>query len=118
MQRKHNGQVSERILNDRKARAILGGFPIPRWVVFCEAMIAKRYNVYLREALTTYSKYITVRHKGRHFKVRFSNHKPSFYTRSLDDCDIWVGVTNDGVITTEKAIEATIAHMEGLNDAQ
>ena len=113
MNKRHDGQVGEKLLSERRARAMIGGFPVPRWVVFCEAMLAKRYRVYLREALSTYSKYISVVSNGRKFKVRFSNHRPSSAGFQMGDCDFFVGITQAGIATTEDAIKATIEHMEG-----
>lgn len=65
----------------------------------------------LYEARQTFSKYITVRHQGRQFKVRFSNHKPIRSRQFSNDCDFWVGFHHEGWSKTEDAVVATKAHL-------
>jgi hypothetical protein len=67
--------------------------------------------VFIHESRTTVSKYVYVSQErnGPQFKVRFSNHKPSFAKESAEDCDFFVGVTNTGVRTTEMAVNAVLA---------
>ena len=77
-----------------------------KWILFCEVLLQKGYSLYLYEANRTFSKYITIVRNGRRFKVRFSNHKPSFTKQIEEDSDFYVGVTHTGVTTTEDALKA------------
>ena len=81
----------------------------PKWIYFCEFMLAKGLTVSLYEAKETVSKYVTVSLPERgEFKVRFSNHKPNKYKEVNRYCDFFVGYNNFGNTTTQQAIFATL----------
>lgn len=105
----HDLTITKKFLAERARRAIAGGYPVPKWVQFCEAMLAKGYTVTLYEARKTVSKYLFVYNAGQRFKVRFSNHKPGRQRQQNRDCDFFVGVSNGLVTTTADAIRETIA---------
>ena len=80
-----------------------------KWITFCETLIGEGFSLSLYEAKKTYSKYITVRDNLqplKPFRVRFSNHKPTFKKENQKDCDFYVGVGNNGTYTTEDALKA------------
>lgn len=81
----------------------------PKWIYFCEFMLAKGLTVSLYEAKETVSKYVTVSLADRgEFKVRFSNHKPNKYKEVNRFCDFFVGYNNLENTTTQQAIFATL----------
>lgn len=88
---------------------------VPKWLEFCEFFAARNVTVKVYNSLSTVSKYVSLKpQKGRKritLKIRFSNHKPN-RSRSAD-CDIVVGISHRGVITTEQAIaEACVRFRE------
>ena len=87
-------------------------WPIPKYLLFIKMALEKGYKVTLYDAQTTVSKYVTVIHKNKKFKVRFSNHKPNYYREKNGECDFFVGVTNLHVTTTDDAWKATIKFLE------
>lgn len=103
--------VNQPYLKKRADILANAGYVKPKWIGFCETMLAKGYVLTLYEARETFSKYITVSKSGfKPYKVRFSNHK-AIYAREMNgDCDFFVGVGNLKVTTTEHAILATDAH--------
>lgn len=83
------------------------GYPVSKWLIFCETMLNRGYKVSVYCAKTTYSKYVYVHKGSKSFKVRFSNHKPNYNKEVKDpDCDFFVGVCHSQVTTTDDAIEA------------
>lgn len=91
-----------KMMRDRYDRSVR--YHLPKWVEFCESMIAEGFEVYLHEAKTTVSKYIYVYFKNKKLKVRYSNHRPNKRSEQRDDSDLFVGVSNFNVVTTEEAI--------------
>lgn len=88
------------------------------WVRYCDVMLDQGYAVEIYEAKDTVSKYITV--TGNFditYKVRFSNHPPS-YVRMLDsDVNMVVGYSRDGIRwTLEDAIIATLKWFDVDNE--
>lgn len=57
---------------ERRLRAQTRGYPIPKWVCFCQDMLDLGLDVRFVDAKTTVSKYVYLRKNGRQFKVRFS----------------------------------------------
>lgn len=83
-----------------------------KWVEFCEHFFNYEHlEIFLTEAKTTNSKYLTLEYKNNGyislFTVRFSDHKPNIKREKQKDCDFFVGVTNLGVTNTKDAIIAT-----------
>src|SRR5690606_37361076 len=94
-QRRASGRpVNADFLNDRKRRLAEGGYPVSKWITFCEHLLGLGFAVYLHEARTTRSKYVYVTRGGRGgaFKVRFSNHRPAMSQEDRGDSDFYVGV--------------------------
>lgn len=77
-----------------------------KWIIFCEILLNEGYTLYLYEARKTFSKYTTVCKNNKTYKVRFSNHKPSFQKETYNDSDFYVGISNFGTTTTEDALKA------------
>lgn len=101
--------VTDKVLNSRKAWLAKIGYPVSRWISFCEVMLGHGLTVTLYEAKQTRSKYITVAREGQKpYKVRFSDHAPIAQRETRGDCDFFVGRTNFTVTTTEQAILATL----------
>lgn len=106
-----NLRVTAAYLAERTARLREKGYGKPKWIQFCEAMLARGLGVTLYEARKTVSKYVTVHTRGKPaFKVRFSNHRPNRIREDRGGCDFFVGVANNAVTTTEQAIAATLGH--------
>lgn len=105
-------KINHDILRQRSDRAKKHKFPIPKWVLFCKAMLEAGYTLHMYEAKTTVSKYITVSRGAKQYRVRFSNHKPSRFREFAGDCDFFVGITHTGVRTWEDAIKATKAYLD------
>ncbi len=96
----NNISVTTSFLNSR----ISPRYGKQKWIEFCEHLLNDGFELSLYEARETVSKYITVKHNGREFKVRFSNHMPN-KTRELNgDCDLFVGKTHKGIINSKTAM--------------
>lgn len=99
-------KVTTDYLVQRTARTVAAGYDKPKWIVFCERMLAEGYLVELREAQESVSKYITVWNGSTKFCVRFSNH--GAHRLPNDPCDFFVGKNSFGTTNTEQAIKATL----------
>jgi len=92
-------------------------YPIPKYIQFCKKALESGYNVKLYEAQHTVSKYVTVCHGKKRFKVRFSNHKPIPEKELQGTCDFFVGITNYKITTTNEAWETMKKYFdEGLDE--
>lgn len=112
-----NKVITENLLRGRTSGLIAHGYDKPKWIVFCEALMARGYVLTLYEARRTFSKYITVQKEGfPPFKVRFSNHKPILERELNGDCDFFVGVTNLRVTHTGMALAAVQRHFSGTDE--
>jgi hypothetical protein len=110
-----NDLVTLENLADRTERLQASGYDVPKWMLFCATLLQEGYTCLLYEARDTYSKYITVTHEhsdARAYKVRFSNHKPSWWREQNNDCDFFVGVSHKKVTTTQQALEAVRNHFQ------
>lgn len=109
-----NEKVTTALIVERQRRAQEGEYPLPKWVMFCEELLNRGYELTLYEARETFSKYITVRDANNRthptFKVRFSNHKPIYQREIAKDCDFFVGVTHTGVRDWRDALNAVTSH--------
>jgi hypothetical protein len=108
---KRNKKATNKILtmDYLKGRAeglVAAGFSKSKWIYFCEEMMRLGFTVELYEARQTKSKYCTVRHNGKSFKVRFSDHKPIYHREMNGDCDFFVGWTHTGIRNTHDAANA------------
>lgn len=92
-----------------KGRYRDAGFSIPKYLQFVEAALNYQCRVYLYDAQTTVSKYVTLMRGKRKYKVRFSNHKPNLNKEKNGESDFFVGVTNLAVTTTDDAWRAALA---------
>lgn len=86
---------------------------VPKYILFIEKCLENGYSISLYNAQKTVSKYVTVSNGSKEYKVRFSNHKPSYYRELHKDCDFFVGITNLGVTTWEDAWDATVEYLGG-----
>jgi len=66
------------------------------------------------DAVTTVSKYVTIRKNKKQFKVRFSNHKPNKGKEIDRLCDFFVGAShlNANWYTWEDAIKAAEKYLD------
>jgi len=101
-----NWNISHKFLNFKKPKN--SNFIVPKWISFCEAVLAEGLTASLYEARKTDSKYITIFFKKHQFKVRFSNHKPIKKREKSNDCDFFVGVNHTSVSTTKDALKAVL----------
>lgn len=83
-------------------------YPLPKYVQFIKRALGAGLRVRLYDCPSTVSKYVTIIHHGKRFKIRFSNHKPIFSREMKGDCDFFVGVTHTGVKTTDDAWTAMV----------
>lgn len=88
-----------------KPSYIKKGYPVPKWIQFSQILIGNGWTVELYRSKTTLSKYLYISCGGMEYKIRFSNHKANKAKEEMMDCDFYVGVGNQGVITTEELIE-------------
>lgn len=93
-----------KVTHDYLKTKVTSKYAKQKWIEFCEHLINDGFELSLYEARQTVSKYITVSHNGRSFKVRFSNHLPIKQRELSGDCDLFVGKTHTGVINTKTAI--------------
>ena len=102
-----NHAVTVEMLKERTEYNAKLGYTKPKWIGFCEELLAEGYKLDLYEARRTVYKYITVKNwYGKPFKVRFSNHKPIKFREIQGDCDFFVGHTHTGITTTTDALRA------------
>lgn len=99
-------RITEGALEGRKAALKAKGFPVSKWIIFAERMLARGFEVRVHAARSTRSKYVYVIRDDRRFKVRFSNHPPNRHVESRKDSDFYVGVSNTRTTTTFDAIRA------------
>lgn len=112
MKRSRFGFIMTREWLDKYVNNLDPQYPKTKWTIFCEMCLDKEYTVYLDPAWTTKSKYITIEHNDKRYKVRFSNHKPSYVKQMADDSDFYVGVTHTGVKTYLEAFAAAQAFLD------
>ena len=98
-------EITKQYLNNFIPTYHKKGYPTPKWIQFCIAMIDLGWSVKLYRAKTTYSKYVYIIKRNKSLKIRFSNHRASFNKEMSSDSDYYVGVGNNGIITTEELIE-------------
>lgn len=110
MRKATNRRVNHDFLRARVEKIEALGYKKQRWVEFSEVMLSYGFVVELYEARKTLSKYLTVIHQGKRFKVRFSNHRPIRRREEAGDCDFFVGITNLRTTNTEQAIAATLEY--------
>lgn len=92
-------------LKKLKPRYIQNGYPVPKWIKFCETMIKHGWRVKVYQAYKTVSKYIYIRKGKFEYKVRFSNHMPAEDSDNFERSDFYVGISRGGKINTESLIE-------------
>lgn len=107
-------RITSAFLAERAARSMGKGFAKQKWIEFCETMLAHGFEVHFREVQV--SKYITVCHGGRSFKVRFSNHS-AVHRGPEEQCDFFVGKNTFGTTNTAQAIAATLKFFGSVMDA-
>lgn len=79
-------------------------YPTPKYLSFAYTMILKNWKVSIYEAKV--SKYIYCVYDDLIFKIRFSNHKPTYTRENENDSDFYVGISNLQVSTTEQIIQS------------
>jgi len=100
-------EVSFDDLSKRAANYAMKGYSPAKWMQFCDEMLKLKLRVFVYEAPSSYSKYVTVLNEhGRKFRVRFSNHPPSIHKENEGNCDFFVGINNLSTATTGMAVEA------------
>ena len=103
--------VTISLINLKKNGYAQKGFSIPKWLLFCEYILSNYpLGVYLYEANSTKSKYITLINLSTKFKIRFSDHAPNLKKEIEKDCDFFVGFTNFTKFSTRDALNAAINH--------
>ena len=98
-------QLTKEKLDKRKPFYEKNGYSIPKWIFFCETLIDKGWDCNLYDAKATVSKYVYISKGKLNFKIRFSNHMPNKNKQQESDSDFYVGISHNGVITTEDLIK-------------
>lgn len=78
-------------------------YPPPKYLLFCKFLFEKQFRVYLHEAKTTNSKYVTIARGRQEVKIRFSDHRPNKHVQERADSDFYVGISNGITNTTRDA---------------
>lgn len=113
MARKKPVEVDEKELKQIKSR-MSPLFPKPKWVEFIEMMLAHKNNgvkCFVYRSQSTVSKYVYVRRKGKEVKVRFSNHMPAKRKIQEGDSHYYIGVSQNGCLSTTKAVPKILADL-------
>jgi hypothetical protein len=98
--------LTKQHIDELKARSLKYGYPeCPKWVQFAEAAIKDGWEVKLYRARTTLSKYLFICKGAEQYKIRYSNHRPSYLKEEVADSDFYVGVHHKGCITTEELMK-------------
>lgn len=120
MRHKNSQPWDQDEIDNRKDHAERNGYPVPKWILFCETLMEHGFTVHLYYAKTTVSKYITVTRKGsnKDFLVRFSNHPPNARREWDKDCDFFVGIGNFQTTNTDQALGAVLRHFREVDPAQ
>ena len=79
-------------------------YPTPKWLTFIYSALEDNWKVKLLRAQTTVSKYVFIQKGSQHFKIRFSDHKPNPRIEEKRDSDFYVGLHNNGCVTTENLL--------------
>jgi hypothetical protein len=106
-------KFGKQALENRKEKLRAGGWPISKWITFCERMHELGFETIVYEAKSTRSKYVTVKRGNKIFKIRFSNHMPAYSAQVASDSDFYVGVSHSGVTTTSDAERVVLKYFEG-----
>lgn len=89
-----------------------GRYPPPKYMLFMRNMLREGWRVKLYTSKV--SKYVFVTKPKHAYKIRFSNHKPTYTRESNGDSDYYVGVSNFAVHTAEE-IENLLNHKANTN---
>lgn len=98
-------QIIDKQLAEEMIDSYPGQYQTPKYLLFILEMNNLGFRVGLKEAKTTFSKYVLIEKGTQKYKIRFSNHRSKLSRELEQDCDFYVGVGNLGVITTEQVIE-------------
>jgi hypothetical protein len=107
-------QLSLDYLNGLEPSYLTKGYSVPKWIKFCKEMLNTGWKVKLYRSKSTFSKYIHISKGETNLKIRFSNHKANINQEQKGDSDYYVGVGNNGVITTEQLIEKIEKEYESI----
>ena len=107
MEYKINFHVAKRI-DEMKVNQLINNYPrhfsTPKYLLFIREMLQKGWEVRLHEVEV--SKYVFVYRDKLIFKIRFSNHKPSYSRQQKKDSDFYVGISHQGkALLTEDVIK-------------
>lgn len=72
----------------------------PKWIMFCKTLFDDGWQVKVKMATKTFSKYVYVSKNGIRKKIRFSNHEPGI----RKDSDLYVGYFKNQILTTTDVI--------------
>lgn len=97
-------QLNLAYLDELKPKYTAKGYPIPKWIIFCETMLHHGWGVFLYRAQTSVSKYVYIKYAGLEYKIRFSDHKPAREREEIQDCDYFVGIGNKQSLTTQQLL--------------
>lgn len=97
--------LSIEYLESLKPNYVKQGYPVPKWISFSEALINEGWTVRAHYAKTTFSKYLFISKGKISKKIRFSNHKPNRNKENINDCDYYVGISHNQILTTEKLLD-------------
>jgi len=79
-------------------------YSTPKYLIFIRKMIQKGWEARLHTVEA--SKYVFVYREDLIYKIRFSNHKPSYLRQQKKDSDFYVGISHKGkALLTEDVIK-------------
>lgn len=80
-------------LTKQDIKTMIDRYPVeydtPKYLLFMLEMVNCGFEVDLKKAKTTVSKYITIEKGNQCYKVRFSNHRSNFRRELERDCDFY-----------------------------
>lgn len=116
-------------ISDKRGRAVFekiknryenSKYGCPKWVLLIERLIQHnkvrkwKFRIYIYDAKSTNSKYITVVRGEDTFTIRISNHSASSFNFRNRPCDFYVGKHDfsDKWYTYKDAYNATLSHFK------
>ena len=90
----HVAQRISEVTIDRMIYEYPKRYDTPRYMLFIQTMLSYGWDVKLHTVEV--SKYVFVYRDNLLFKIRFSNHKPSYSRQYKKDSDFYVGISHKG----------------------
>lgn len=86
-----NKVVDREFLKGRARHMIQFGYPIPKWMEFCQEMLAQGFHIVLTEHKKSSAKYLIVSFEGQAVQVRFASEIDHTHQQWDAECQFLVG---------------------------